>query len=38
MAKQVHARKQKEIDDEFAALADESLKKDAKLLQKLAKA
>jgi hypothetical protein len=38
MAKQVQARKQKEIDDEFAALADESLKKDGRLLKRLAKA
>ncbi len=36
MAKQVQARNQKEIDRDFLALADENLKKDAKLLKKLA--
>ncbi len=38
MAKQVQARSQKEIDEEFLALADANLKKDQKLLKKLAEA
>jgi hypothetical protein len=38
MAKQVQARNQKEIDEDFVALADESIKKDEKLLKRLAKA
>ena len=38
MAKQVQARNQKEIDEHFAALADENIKKDEKLLKRLAKA
>jgi len=36
VAKQVQAKKQKEIDEEFAALADESLRKDERLLKRLA--
>lgn len=38
MAKRVPARDQKGIDEEFAALVDESIKKDERLLKKLAKA
>ena len=38
MAKQVQARNQKEIDDDFVALANENIKKDEKLLKRLAKA
>jgi hypothetical protein len=38
MAKQVQTRSQKEIDEEFTALADESIKKDERLLKRLAKA
>jgi hypothetical protein len=38
MAKQVQARSQKEIDEEFAALADASIKKDERLLKRLVKA
>ncbi len=38
MAKQVNARSQKEIDEEFAAIAADNLKKDERLLKRLAKA
>lgn len=38
MAKQVQARSQKEIDKDFAALVDKSIKKDERLLKRLAKA
>jgi hypothetical protein len=38
MAKQVHTRSQKEIDEEFAAIAAENIKKDERLLKRLAKA
>jgi hypothetical protein len=38
MAKQVQTRGQKEIDGEFLALADKNLKKDEKLLKRLAEA
>jgi hypothetical protein len=38
MAKQVQARNQKEIDQEFAAIAAENIKKDERLLKRLAKA
>jgi len=38
MAKQVQARSQKEIDEEFEALAAASIKKDERLLKRLAKA
>ncbi len=37
MAKQVQTRSQKEIDDEFLALAEKNIKKDEKLLKRLAK-
>ena len=36
MAKQVQARSQKEIDEEFLALAERNLQKDQKLLKRLA--
>lgn len=36
MTKQVQTHGQKETDEEFLALADENLKKDEKLLKKLA--
>jgi len=38
MAKQVRARSQKEIDEEFAGIATENIKKDERLLKRLAKA
>jgi hypothetical protein len=38
MARQVQTRSQKEIDEEFLALADKNLKKDEKLLKRLAEA
>ena len=38
MAKQAQARNQKEIDEDFVALAEETIKKDEKLLKRLAKA
>ena len=38
MAKQVQGRSQKEIDEEFASIAAENLKKDERLLKRLAKA
>jgi hypothetical protein len=38
MAKEVHTRRQKEIDEECAAVAGENLKKDERLLKRLAKA
>jgi hypothetical protein len=38
MAKQVQARSQKEVDEEFEALAARSIKKDEGLLKRLAKA
>jgi hypothetical protein len=38
MAKQVQTRGQKEVDEEFLALADKNLKKDEKLLKRLAEA
>jgi hypothetical protein len=37
MAKQVQSRSQKEIDEEFAAMAAENIKKDERLLKRLAK-
>ena len=37
MAKQVQGRKQEEVDAEFIVLVEESVKKDEKLLKKLAK-
>ena len=36
MAKQVQARSQRETDEEFLALADKNLRKDEKLLKRLA--
>jgi hypothetical protein len=36
MAKQAQTRSQKEVDEEFLALADKNLKKDEKLLKRLA--
>ena len=38
MAKQVQAKSQKAIDEEFAAIAADNIKKDKRLLKKLAKA
>lgn len=38
MAKHVQTRSQKEIDEDFAAIAAENIKKDERLLKKLAKA
>lgn len=38
MAKQVQTRNQKEIDEDFAALVDKGIKKDERLLKRLAKA
>jgi hypothetical protein len=38
MAKQVQTRIQKEIDEEFAAIAAENIKKGERLLKRLAKA
>lgn len=38
MAKQVQTRSQKEVDEDFAAIADESIKKDERLLKRLSKA
>ena len=38
MAKQAQTRSQREIDEEFAATAAENIKKDEKLLKRLAKA
>jgi len=38
MAKQVKTRSQKAIDEEFAAIAAENIKKDERLLKRLAKA
>ena len=38
MAKQVQTQKQKELDKEFISLVDDSIRKDEKLLRKLAKA
>lgn len=38
MAKQDQSRGQKEIDEEFAAIAAENIKKDERLLERLAKA
>lgn len=38
MAKQVQSSKQKEIDEEFISLVEGSIKKDEKLLKKLARA
>lgn len=38
MAKQVQTRSQKEVDEEFLALAEKNLKKDQKLLKKLSEA
>ena len=38
MAKQVQTRSQEEIDEEFLALADKNLRKDEKLLKRLADA
>jgi hypothetical protein len=38
MAKQVQARSQKEIDEEFAALVHESMNENERLLKRLAKA
>jgi hypothetical protein len=38
MAKQVQTRSQKEVDEEFLALADKNLTKDEKLLKRLAEA
>jgi hypothetical protein len=38
MAKQVQARSQREIDEEFAAIAAKNIKKDERLLKRLAKA
>ncbi len=38
MAKQIQARNQKDIDGDFVALVNESIKKDEKLLKRLAKA
>jgi hypothetical protein len=38
MAKQVQTRGQKEVDEDFLALADKNLKKDEKLLKRLAEA
>jgi hypothetical protein len=38
MAKQVQTRSQKKVDEEFLALADKNLKKDEKLLKRLAEA
>jgi len=38
MAKQIQTRSQKEIDEEFAAIAAENIKKDKRLLDKLANA
>jgi len=38
MAKQVQARNQKDVDEDFVALANESIKKDEKLLKRLGKA
>ena len=38
MAKQVQSSKQKKVDEEFISLAESSIKKDEKLLKKLAKA
>ncbi len=37
VAKQVQTRKQKEVDEEFLSSVDSSIKKDEKLLKKLAK-
>jgi len=37
MAKQVQTEKQKKIDEDFLALVEESIKKDRKLLERLAK-
>lgn len=38
MAKQVHAQRQKEIDERFIAIAEKNIKKDEKLLERLSKA
>jgi hypothetical protein len=38
MEKQVQAKKQKQVDETFLNLIDESIKMDEKLLKKLAKA
>ena len=38
MARQVQSQKQKEVDKEFIALVDDSIKQDEKLLKQLAKA
>ena len=38
MAKQVQTRSQRELDEEFEAIAAKNLKKDEKLLKRLAKA
>ena len=38
MAKQVQARSQREVDEEFEATAAKNLRKDEKLLKRLAKA
>lgn len=38
MAEQIQTRSQKEIDEDFLGLADANLKKDRKLLKKLAEA
>jgi len=35
--KQIQAQKQKQVDDEFLELVDESIEKDKKLLKRLAK-
>ncbi len=38
MAKQIQTRSQKEMDEEFAAISAQNLKKDERLLKRLAKA
>ena len=37
MAKQVQSSKQKQVDQEFTSLVERSIKRDGKLLKKLAK-